>query len=128
QVVDVVAQGCNPLSCRLLPHEVCDEEANQELALDRCELNRGLRPGAKRLDPFRGQRVDGSLTRLPRLLPGLEVAELGEALRLDVVLALPGPGEHPAALRHAEQVVRTRATASDEPEDLVRKEGQVALD
>ena len=84
-----------------------------------------LRILAQRLESLLGERVDGALAGLARLLAGFEVAELREPLRLGVVLALAGPVEHPAALRHPQQVVRARAPAADEAEDLVGEEAEL---
>ena len=103
-----------------------DQQAEERLALERREA----RPGcgayvAQRLEPLVGERVDGPLAGLARLLARLEVAEPGEPLRLDVVLALAGPVEHPAAPRHAQQVVGAGARPADEAEDLVGEEGQL---
>ena len=83
------------------------------------------RPRAQRLEPLVGQRVHGPLARLARLLARLQVAELREPLRLDVVLALPRPVEDAPAPRHLEQVVRAHALAPDEAEDLVGEQAEL---
>jgi hypothetical protein len=62
---------------------------------------------------------------LPGSFAGREVAELREPLGLGVVLALAGPGEHPAALRHPQQVVRASALAPDEAEDFDREQAEL---
>ena len=79
---------------------------------------------AQRVESLVGERVDGALAGLAGLLAGVEVAEVREPLGLGVVLALAGPGEHPAALRHAQQVVRAGAVAADEAEDLDGEEAE----
>ena len=75
------------------------------------------RVGAQRLEPLLRERVDRARPRAAGLRARLEVSQLREPLGLDVVLALPGPVEHPPAPRHAQQVVRTGAVAADETED-----------
>jgi len=70
--------------------------------------------------------VDGARAGLARLRARLEVAELGQALGLDVVLALAGPVEHAPAPRHAQEVVRAGAVAAHEAEDLVREQAQLS--
>ena len=70
---------------------------------------------AQGIEPLVGQRVDGALARLARLLARLQVAELRQPLRLDVVLALARPVEDPAAPGHAQQVVRAGAARPTRP-------------
>src|SRR5207248_548777 len=113
---------------RRLADQVGYKQAEEQLALDRCEKDRRARPGSQRVEPLLGQRVDGALAGLARLLPGGEVAKPGEPLRLNVVLALTGPGEDPPALGHPQQVVRARAAAADETEDLIGEKRQLAVD
>ena len=125
QVGDVVAQRPDALARHLLAHEVGDQQPQQRLALDRREGDRRLRPRAQRLEPLVGQRVDRPLARLARLLARLEVAELGQPLGLDVVLAFARPVEDPAAPGHLQQVVRAHALAADEAEDLVREQAEL---
>ena len=67
---------------------------------------------------------DRPLARLPGLFVRFEVAEFGQAFRLDVVLALAGPVEHPSAACHLQQVVSPRSAATDETEDLVREQAE----
>ena len=74
---------------------------------------------------LRRQRVDGPLARAAGLLARLQVAQLGQPLRLDVVLALARAVEDAAALGHPQQVVRAGAGAADEAEDLVREEAEL---
>src|SRR5262249_32675419 len=75
-----------------------------------------------------GEGVDRALPGLARLCARGEVAELREPLRLDVVLALPGPVEDPAVPRHLQEVVRAGSAVADEAEDLVREEAELAVD
>src|SRR4051812_46798586 len=128
EIGDVVAERADAFARRLLADEVGDQEAEEQLALDRGEKHRRLGVGAQRREALFAQRVDGALARLTRLLASLEVAEPLEPLRLDVVLALAGPREDAITLREAQQVVGARATTADETEDLVREEGQLAVD
>ena len=106
--------------------EIADQQSEQRVALERCEAHRGLCVGAKRVEPLLGQRVHRSLPRFARLASCLEVAETGESLGLDVVLALTCPVEHAPAACHAQEVVRAGAAAADEAEDLVREEAQLS--
>jgi hypothetical protein len=54
-----------------------------------------------------------------------QVAEPGEALGFGVVLARAGVGQHPPALRQADEIVRARAGPADEAEDLMGEEAQL---
>ena len=86
----------------------------------------GVRAHAlQRLEALVAERVDRALARLARLLARLEVAEPGQPLGLDVVLALAGPVEQAVALGHPQEVVRAHALAADEAEDLVREEAEL---
>src|SRR5262249_16242152 len=98
----------------------------ERVALDRNEADRGVGVVAQRLEPFLGQRVDGALTGLPRLLACLQVSELGQSFRLDVVLALTRPGEEAATPCHPQQVVCACASLPDKAEDLVREQAQLS--
>ena len=80
---------------------------------------------AQRLEALVGERVDRPLARLAGLLARLEVAELGQPLGLDVVLALARPVEEAVALGHPQQVVRADALAADEAEDLVGEQAEL---
>ena len=76
------------------------------------------------LEPLLGERVDSALAGLAGFASCLEVAELREPLWLGVVLAFSGPVEHSPPLRHPQEVVRARAAATDEAENLVREEAE----
>ena len=54
-----------------------------------------------------------------------EVDQFREPLGLGVALALARPGEHAAALRQPQQLVRPGAVAPDEAEDLDREEAEL---
>ena len=126
QVGDLGAQGLQAGARHLLPHQVGDEQAQERVALERRDGDRRPRVGAQRSQPLVGERVDGALAGLARLLARVQVTEAGQPLRFGVVLALARPGQHATALGQAQQVVGARALAADEAEDLVREEGQVS--
>jgi hypothetical protein len=60
------------------------------------------------------------------LAAGVQVSELCEPLRLDVVLALAGPVQHATTSCEAQQIVCAGAPATDEAEDLVREQAQLS--
>ena len=57
-----------------------------------------------------------------------QVSELGEPLGLDVVLALTGPVEDPAVLRHPEEIVRAGPAGAYQAKDLVGEQAQFPVD
>ena len=87
------------LARRRLAHEVREEEAQEEVALERDEGGRGARVRTERLEALLGERLDGPLASLAGLRAGGEVAEPRETLWLDVVLALSRPVEHASEYR-----------------------------
>ena len=125
KIGEVLPERLEALYRRVLADEVGDQEPQEWIALQGRERRGRLRVGAQGVDALLRQPVDGSLSRLARLLLRLEVAEPGEPLRLRVVLALAGPVEHAAATREAEEIVGARTSAPDEAQDLVREEAQV---
>src|SRR5579862_7503944 len=124
-VVEVLSQPCKALADGVLADEVGGEQADERIALERREPHRSPRPRTEGIQPLFGQRVDRALPCPPRRLARLEVAELREALRLDVVLALAGPGEEAAPAGDTEQVVGTGSASPHEGEHLVREEGEL---
>jgi osmotically-inducible protein OsmY len=128
QVGDVVAEGGEAFARHLLADKVANQQAQESVTLHRSDRDGSARIIPERVQTLVGERVHRALPRLARFLAGLQVAELREPLRLDVVLALAGPIEHAAAPGHAQQVVRTRSAAADETEDLVGKERQLMVD
>ena len=82
-------------------------------------------PAAERLEPVVGQLVVGALAGDARFLPGVEVAEPFEALRLGVGLALGARPVQRVAPHHPHEVVRACTAATDEREDDVREGGQL---
>src|SRR5215204_1672962 len=60
-VGDVVAKGEQALAGELLPDEVADQQAEERLALERGERDRGSRVVAQRLEPLVRERVHGAL-------------------------------------------------------------------
>ena len=106
--------------------EVAEQEPEERVALERREAHRSLRVLAQSLEPLLRERVHRALAGLAGFASCLEVAELREPLWLDVVLALSGPVEHAPPSRHPQEVVRPRAAATDEAEDLVREEAELS--
>src|SRR6059036_2016107 len=125
EVGDVVAKRGDALACDLLADEVADQQAKEGLALQRREAHGRARVVAQRRETLVGERVHGAFTGLPGLLAGGEIAEPREPLRLGVVLALAGPGEHPAPLCEPQEVVGAGAGSPDEAENLVGEEAEL---
>ena len=122
QVGDVVAKGHEAGSGGRLSDEVAEEESEERIALEWREAHWCLRVLVESVEPLLGERVNGAFAGLARFASCLEVAELREPLWLDVVLAFSGPVEHPPLSRHPQEVVRARAAATDEAENLVREQ------
>ena len=125
KVGEIRTERDEALAGRLLADEVRDQKPKQRLALERRERDGRPRVRAQRVEPLFREPVDGSLSRPAGRLPGLEVPEPGEPLRLRVVLALSSPVEHAPAPGQPQEVVRAGALAPDEAEDLVREQAQV---
>ena len=96
EVGDVLSERAEALAHRRLADEVGHEQARERLVLHPRVAHRRARPLPQRLQALVGERVDGALARLARLLARVEVAEARQALGLDVVLALPRPVVDPA--------------------------------
>jgi hypothetical protein len=128
QIADVVADRGDALPGGFLPHQVGDQQAEQQLALDGGEAHRGPGPRAKRLQALVGQCIDGARAGLTRLGACRQVSELGEPFGLDVVLALTCPVENPPVPRHPEEIVRAGPVRPDEAEDLVGEQAQFPVD
>ncbi|HEU0335437.1 MAG TPA: MMPL family transporter, partial [Gaiellaceae bacterium] len=126
QVGDVLAQSGEARTRHVLPDEIGEQQPQQRLALQGRERDGRAGVGAECVEAPIGERVDRPFACLAGLAPRFEVAEPGQPLRLDVVLALARPVEHAPAARHPKQVVRARAPAPDEREDLEREQGQLA--
>ena len=77
EVGDVLLEGAHALARDLFAHQVADEQAEQGVALERSEGDRGGGVLLERLESLVGQRVDRALAGLAGLLARLEVAELG---------------------------------------------------
>ena len=74
-VLEVLAQRRHARARDLVADEVGDQQAQQQLALERRERHRRRRPVAQRLDALVGERVARPRARAARLLARLEVAE-----------------------------------------------------
>jgi hypothetical protein len=95
QFADVVANRGDALPGDFFPDEVGDQEPEQQLTLDGSEQDGSPGPGVERFETLVRQRVNGALAGLARLCARRQIAELGQPLGLDVVLALPRPAEDP---------------------------------
>ena len=124
-VGNVLAEREQRLTGDRLAHKVADQKPKQWVALDRGD--RGGGPGLvdERFPASSRQRIDGALAGLARLLAGREIAQRCQALRLGVVLALTGPGEHASMPRHPQEVVSPGASAPDQAEYLVGKQCEI---